>query len=658
MAQAIKTVLTYNLDGATKDFNIPFEYLARKFVVVTLIGVDRKTLILNQDYRFATRTTISTTLAWGPATGYQQIEIRRYTSATERLVDFTDGSILRAYDLNVAQVQTLHVAEEARDLTADTIGVNNDGNLDARGRRIVNLADAVLDSDAISFGQVKRMNENSWQARNESLQFRNEAEAFKNATDTNASNTAQWRNEAEQFKGQAQGFRNEAENFKNQAAASQGAAAGSAQAAAASQNAAAASQGAAAQSEQNAANHAASAKNDATEALKALESTGNVPVGTIAMIAHGTNPPPGWIRCGTPFDVNTYPALAKLFPNGVTPSFDDRFPMGQSSGAPTPGALGDQTMPAHQHAFRVNVSGSTAAAGEYNGGTAESGWHQHGTRIPVQNGAGGAYTGRLVGGGADGQGYITEYSFTADGAGQHAHGFHVPAHAHVLNASGSGVTDPTGIGGSAYLRPYHTVVVFIIKAAQGVDEADSAMQVVGTIVGRVDSMEGWINQFKPYIESVLPVASNGGPWRKTVFSRVTDIGYNQYSVMSGSSWGELINLMNSTGQLVGQPSVVTIDLAFWFPDSTPLINAAGIYNPHIITRVTLFNGTNSEDFQPQPVSYASHAMNGWVPRVVVRNSYGVNGGQPVIGYGFFKDGAGVTNNQGTVSAAVRLVHVW
>lgn len=161
MAQAIKTVLTYNLDGTTKDFNIPFEYLARKFVVVTLIGVDRKVLRLNQDYRFATRTTISTTLAWGPATGYEKIEIRRYTSATERLVDFTDGSILRAYDLNVAQVQTLHVAEEARDLTADTIGVNNDGNLDARGRRIVNVADAVEPGDAVSLRQLQTWNESA-----------------------------------------------------------------------------------------------------------------------------------------------------------------------------------------------------------------------------------------------------------------------------------------------------------------------------------------------------------------------------------------------------------------------------------------------------------------------------------------------------------------
>lgn len=217
MANVIKTVLTYQLDGSNRDFNIPFEYLARKFVVVTLIGVDRKVLTINTDYRFATRTTISLTKAWGPADGYTTIELRRVTSTTDRLVDFTDGSILRAYDLNVAQIQTMHVAEEARDLTADTIGVNNDGHLDARGRRIVNLANAVDDRDAVPFGQLKTMNQNSWQARNEALQFRNEAETFrnqaegfKNESSTNAANTNQWRNEAK-------GFRDEAEQFKNTA---------------------------------------------------------------------------------------------------------------------------------------------------------------------------------------------------------------------------------------------------------------------------------------------------------------------------------------------------------------------------------------------------------------------------------------------------------
>lgn len=158
MATTTKTVKTYALDGSLKDFTIPFEYLARKFVAVSLIGATRRELILNVDFRFSTPTTITTLRGsgWGPADNFDLIEIRRWTSATERLVDFADGSILRAYDLNTAQVQSLHIAEEARDLTADTIGVNNDGHLDARARRIVNVADAVNPGDAVTLRQEQQ----------------------------------------------------------------------------------------------------------------------------------------------------------------------------------------------------------------------------------------------------------------------------------------------------------------------------------------------------------------------------------------------------------------------------------------------------------------------------------------------------------------------
>lgn len=165
MALKIRTVMTYPLNGSTVDFMIPFEYLARKFVTVTLIGTERKELVLNQDYRFTTKNQVTTTRAWGSNDGFSLIEVRRYTSATERLVDFADGSILRAYDLNISQVQTLHVAEEARDLTADTIGVNNDGHLDARGRRIVNVADPVGDFDALNLRTVKVWNDSAYQSQ-------------------------------------------------------------------------------------------------------------------------------------------------------------------------------------------------------------------------------------------------------------------------------------------------------------------------------------------------------------------------------------------------------------------------------------------------------------------------------------------------------------
>lgn len=253
MANAIKTVLTYPLNGSTKDFNIPFEYLARKFIRVTLMGKDRKVLVLNQDYRFSTKTTITLNQAWGTAQGYDTLELRRYTSATERLVDFTDGSIMRAYDLNVAQVQTLHVAEEARDLTADTIGVNNEGNLDARGRRIVNVANATSDRDAVPLGQLKAMNTGAYTSMTQAQKFRNEAEAFRNQSETS--------------KNAAAASQNAAHTSEVNAARSNAAASKSAQAALASQNAAKASETNAKNYEATAKSHIAQTAENAAKAL-------------------------------------------------------------------------------------------------------------------------------------------------------------------------------------------------------------------------------------------------------------------------------------------------------------------------------------------------------------------------------------------------------
>ena len=194
MALNIRTVMTYPLDGSNVNFTITFEYLARKFITVTLLGTDRKELVLNQDYRFTSKNQITLTKAWGPSDGYENIEIRRFTSATERLVDFADGSILRAYDLNISQVQTLHVAEEARDLTADTIGVNNDGNLDARGRRIVNLADGVDAGDAVTIRQQQTWADSALnqanRANTEADRSKTEADRSKTEADRSAAAAA------------------------------------------------------------------------------------------------------------------------------------------------------------------------------------------------------------------------------------------------------------------------------------------------------------------------------------------------------------------------------------------------------------------------------------------------------------------------------------
>lgn len=151
---APKTVVTYALNGTTREFDFSFDYLSRSFVQITLIGETRKQLVLGTDFTFASNTRIRTNLIWGPPS-WSLIEIRRVTSTTERLVDFQDASILRAADLNLSELQVLHVAEEAREAATETIGTNNFGHLDARGRRIVNVGNAVDRQDAFTYGQYQ-----------------------------------------------------------------------------------------------------------------------------------------------------------------------------------------------------------------------------------------------------------------------------------------------------------------------------------------------------------------------------------------------------------------------------------------------------------------------------------------------------------------------
>ncbi|ATN92938.1 tail fiber protein [Ralstonia phage RPSC1] len=192
-----------------------FEYLARKFVQVTLIGDTRRVLNFMTEFTFANATSVRTSQAWGPTQGFRTIEIRRVTSATERLVNFNDGSILRASDLNLAEVQTIHIAQEARDLAADTLGADDFGNLDARGRRIVNVGTPVQGSDAMTYGVYTS-------DRAGLLVFRNEAEGFRNEARDYAYQAGQYATQSQTYAGQsadsafqAGQYRTEAGSYSN-----------------------------------------------------------------------------------------------------------------------------------------------------------------------------------------------------------------------------------------------------------------------------------------------------------------------------------------------------------------------------------------------------------------------------------------------------------
>ncbi|QDK04509.1 tail spike protein [Klebsiella phage KMI1] len=150
MDQEIKTVIQYPV-GAT-EFDIPFDYLSRKFVRVSLVADENRRLLNNiTEYRYVSKTRVRLLV---DTTGFDRVEIRRFTSASERVVDFSDGSVLRAVDLNVSQLQSAHIAEEARDAALLAMPEDDAGNLDARNRKIVRLAPGELGTDAVNKNQL------------------------------------------------------------------------------------------------------------------------------------------------------------------------------------------------------------------------------------------------------------------------------------------------------------------------------------------------------------------------------------------------------------------------------------------------------------------------------------------------------------------------
>lgn len=159
------TIANYQGNGSTTDFSVPFDYLAKKFVKVTVdsrekLGGDYGDT--TKDYFFVDKTTIRFNTA--PASG-TEIIIRRYTSATDRIVSFKDASVLKAKDLDASAIQTIHIAEEGRDIINDALIVDKEGNWDARGHRIVNVGAPIDDNDAVSLKFYKDDAMGAYQAK-------------------------------------------------------------------------------------------------------------------------------------------------------------------------------------------------------------------------------------------------------------------------------------------------------------------------------------------------------------------------------------------------------------------------------------------------------------------------------------------------------------
>lgn len=99
----VQTSIEYTGNGATTDYNFPFEYLDETFVKVYLDGV------ATTAFTFFAQNTIRMNAA--PANGVVVL-IERQTDGTG-LLTWADGAVIRGADLNLAAKISRHIAEES-----------------------------------------------------------------------------------------------------------------------------------------------------------------------------------------------------------------------------------------------------------------------------------------------------------------------------------------------------------------------------------------------------------------------------------------------------------------------------------------------------------------------------------------------------------------
>lgn len=138
-----KARVTYTAGKTTYSF--PFLYLKKKFVKVRYISTDGNYTELSYpaDYKVEEKQIVLSTAGNTSDT----IMIYRQTP-TDQIVDYVDATVLKAYDLNVNQIQILHILEEQQDAVLTAGG--SAYVYDALQHRIENLADPVNDKDAVN----------------------------------------------------------------------------------------------------------------------------------------------------------------------------------------------------------------------------------------------------------------------------------------------------------------------------------------------------------------------------------------------------------------------------------------------------------------------------------------------------------------------------
>lgn len=158
MAIEYKATVTYPAGELTYSF--PFLYLRKEFVKVAYLNEDGTTedLTYNQDYSIEGQTLTLNEAGESTAT----IRIYRQTP-TDRIIEFVDASILKAYDLNTIDIQLLHIAEENADYCVlNNMVLDEDNAWHGHGHRLKNIADPEDGGDVLTLHYWQNVLDPAW----------------------------------------------------------------------------------------------------------------------------------------------------------------------------------------------------------------------------------------------------------------------------------------------------------------------------------------------------------------------------------------------------------------------------------------------------------------------------------------------------------------
>lgn len=141
---------TYKGDGSQSTFIIPFDYLQKDFVKVTINEVDK---VYAQDYNVDGRELSFPT---APPSG-SIIKVYRETP-TDRMVKWNEGSVLTSSNMTTQQIQELHLIEETTYNLKSSSMVKTEDNHKWEGQYlpITHVGDPTDDSDVVNLGTIKK----------------------------------------------------------------------------------------------------------------------------------------------------------------------------------------------------------------------------------------------------------------------------------------------------------------------------------------------------------------------------------------------------------------------------------------------------------------------------------------------------------------------